>query len=305
MRIMKNTSFPFAVNLSAKKFPMSRKASKIITQSTPKKERLGAFAKLGIAFCVLMLAALGFLLAERLNLTGTHFLSKADQEETAPEETAIPSAPAARTGTRRAKSVPADAKKNAAEPTSAESRKNAKTPSGKSAAPAKKSGKKSGKSAAGKSAQPPTPPLPLSAFPEISARPYTWPAFVRLSRSRTISVVDMKTGASVGRMDVPAGTVVKIRKVNANGMLDVFDRTGQSFRIDASGTNFAAAFEAAKNKPKRKTVAKKKAAPEVAVKTPVPAESQKNGEPTGEKKRRFVSAFGSFDEDDWDDADDE
>lgn len=293
---------------------MSRQVSKNTRPQPPKNEkRRGVPAILG---CVVLAAlVVGFLISERCGLTGTHFIFKDE-------------APAAETQDATSAELKAAAKRG--ETPSADGKK--KTPSAKkSAAGTKKSDAADGKSAerepkssrkaksektsvpaAKKDAQPTVPPLPRSAFPEISRRPQTWPVFVRLTRSRSIAIVDPQSGVSMGRMEVPAGTVVKVRKVGADGMLDVFDRTGQAFKIDASGTNFAAALEAVKiskvSKAKKKTKPKK--APETVAKTePAPEAAPKaaDAQPAGTPKtpKKFISVFGTVSEDDWDDADDE
>lgn len=279
------------------------------TPSRPQKngKRLGVPAKIGI---LLLVAAVGFLFAEHRGLTGTHFIfkneSSGDARETRDAGTAFGETPDA-DGKKRTPSADT-AKRNAGDAKKSADGKSDKR--GQKASSSRKAkSEKTDVPAAKKSARPPVPPLPRSAFPEISRRPHTWPAFVRLTRSRSIAIVDQQSGVSMGRMEIPAGTVVKIRGVGADGTLDVFDRTGQTFRIEASGTNFAAALEAVKNsKAKRKTKPKKapatvaKAAPETEPAPtkagPAPAESPKT-------PKKFISVFGTLEEDDWDDADDE
>lgn len=282
---------------------MAKKTSKIIQQKAPpKKEPLGSGAKLGIGICILVVSALAFAFAERLGLTGTHFLFKG--------ETVIQdSASATREDAQADQPVSVQSKK------SVEKQSGNQTSSGKkSEGPDKKSsngnsGKKSApkKKASSKKAKTPVQPLPLAAFVDISRKPHTWPGFIRTTRSRTISMTDPQTGASMGRMEIPSGTVVKIIKVLPTGTLEVFDRTGQKFQVEASGTNFAAAYAAVKNKPKKKSkpkkaVAKSEGKPEpqpVVVARPEPAEKNKSATSPA------MSAFGVVAEDDegWDDAD--
>ena len=90
--------------------------------------------------------------------------------------------------------------------------------------------------------------------------------------------------------------------MNANGSLDVFDRTGQKFRVEASGTNFSAAYAAAKVKPKKKP---KKADKPAAV---AKADAPKPSVPAEKKPARpasvpAMSAFGVvIDDEEWDEA---
>ena len=286
---------------------MSRKSSKIMSQTAPqKKEPMSGSAKFGIVVCAVVLAALGFAVAERLGFTGTNLLFKGeivlnadDAAEDGRSGNPVPDeadAPAV----ADARNVPAKAKTASGSP----SQKKSAAATKSKASDAKTSSKK--KSAPTKKATAPVPPLPLAAFEEISRRPHTWPGFVRLTRARNIAVVDPGTGASMGRMDVPAGTVVKVQRVGANGSLEVFDRTGQKFQVEASGTNFAAAYAAAKNKPKKK--AKKPEKQTVAVakpETPKPTATA----PASEKKpvrasdAPVMSAFGVvIDDEEWDEA---
>lgn len=290
---------------------MDKKISKIMSQKAPKrKEPMSGGVKFGIVVCVLALAALGFAVAERLGFTGTHLLFKGEIVLEPDDEVSPPSAersghgndPAATNSAPVAKlrgTVPEKPSANVS------SRKKAgETESSKNIASAKSSSAKK-KNASSKKPAAVVPPFPLVAFEEISQRPHTWPGFVRLTRARNIAVVDSRTGTSMGRMDVPAGTVVKVQRVNANGSLDVFDRTGQKFRVEASGTNFAAAYIAVKNKPKKKP--KKADKPAVVAKAeapkpnaPVAAAEKKPARPAAVPA---MSAFGVvIDDEEWDEA---
>ena len=266
-------------------------------------KKIGGGKKFLVFVCVLALAAIGFAAAEKFGLTGTHFVfgeSGSDSETGTSESPRRGDAEKTGKPSKRPakKTSPRDAAKNRGDAARAESDA---PDSGKKSSAARK------KSAAKKKAAKPVPPLPVAIFADISRFPHTWPSFVRLTRSRTISLIDPSTGYYMGRMDVPAGTVVKILKVNANGTLDVFDRTGQKFQVEASGTNFAAAFAAARNRPKRPPKKKEKPAevakaeaPEKA-ETPAPAQPKKQAQPN-----RNMSAFGTvIDDSEWDAAEEE
>ncbi|MBQ6704526.1 MAG: hypothetical protein IJN19_00765 [Opitutales bacterium] len=287
---------------------MAKKTSQIIQQKAPpKKEKLSGGAKFGIFVCVIAVAALAFAAAERLGVTGTHFLFKGEIVEE--NEVASPSA-VARTDRAEQGAV----REKTAGKTSGEKVADKKTSDGAgkksgNTASSKKSSASRNKKSSSKKAKAPAQPLPLAAFVDISRKPHTWPGFIRLTRSRTISMTDPQTGASMGRMEVPSGTVVKVFKVLPTGTLEVFDRTGQKFQVEASGTNFSAAYAAVKNKPKKKSKPKKVVAkaPEKAepknipavVVPPEPDRKKAGGTPV-------MSAFGvAFDEDEeWeDDAD--
>lgn len=291
---------------------MSRKASKIMSQKAPKrKEPMSGGAKFGIVVCVLVLAGLGFAIAERLGFTGTHLLFKGEivlaaDDEISPSAQRSSSDGNDSSATKSAPSVklrggvPAKSSANASA-----QKKSGDAEASKNGASAKSSSAKK-KTASSKKPAAVVPPLPLVAFEEISRRPHTWPGFVRLSRARSIAVVDPGTGTSMGRMDVPAGTVVKVQRVNANGSLDVFDRTGQKFRVEASGTNFAAAYAAAKVKPKKKP--KKAEKPAVVAKAEAPKPSAPAAVSAEKKPARpasvpAMSAFGVvIDDEEWDEA---
>lgn len=287
---------------------MSRKSSKIMSQKTPpKKEPMSGSAKFGIVACVVVLAALGFAVAERLGFTGTSLLFQGEVVLNADEasesgrrgnadEAGAPAAAATRSTAEKARNAAETPAQKKSAPAAAKSRTSvAKAPAKKKSASAKKSAE-------------PVPPLPLAAFEEISRRPHTWPGFVRLTRSRNIMIVDARTGTSMGRMDVPAGTVVKIQRVNANGSLEVFDRTGQKFQVEATGTNFAAAYAAAKNKPKKKAKKPPEKQPAVVAKTDAPKPEAPVPEPEKKPARTSsgstaISAFGVvIDDEEWDEA---
>lgn len=256
--------------------------------------------------CLATLAAVCFLLAEKLNLTGTHFFF----EEKTDDATQI-------SDDENSDEKRSDAKKSDKQKRAKNEQKSSKQKDegddkkrDASAGDRKKSAKKSSKQKSGNAAEktaPAVPPLPSAAFPEISAREWTWPAFVRLTRARTISIVDAQTGISMGSMELPAGTIVRVVKVNADGSLNVFDRTGQRFRVSASGTNFAAAYAAEKNKPKtkKKSSPKKKEKDKptaVAKKDDAPATTSASAPDEPKKSTGFISAFGTISEEDWDAA---
>ncbi|MBP3301946.1 MAG: hypothetical protein J6L64_02275 [Opitutales bacterium] len=296
---------------------MAKKTSKIIQQKAPpKKEKLSGGAKFGIFVCIIAVAALAFIAvaalafaaAERLGITGTHFLFKGETVEKSG------AAPSSVTVSRTGKTEQGVVREKTAGKTSGEKVADKKTSAvagkkSENATGSKKSPTSRNKKSSSKKAKAPVQPLPLSAFVDISRKPHTWPGFIRLTRSRTITMSDPQTGASMGRMEVPSGTVVKVFKVLPTGTLEVFDRTGQKFQVEASGTNFSAAYAAVKNKPKKKSKSKKvvaktsektepKNVPAIVI-PPGPDRKKAGGTPV-------MSAFGvAFDEDEeWeDDAD--
>lgn len=282
---------------------MGKKSSKIISQSAPpQKEPLGAGAKFGIFACALVVAGLGFAIAERCGITGTQFLFRGEIEAEKSVETA-----AERSRNSEKTATPKQDKAQAPQ-TSADDGKSTSISSDKKnqadSAKKKTSRKKTAKSRNS------SEPLPLHAFVDISRKPHTWPGFIRLTRSRTITMTDSRTGESMGRMEVPKGTVVKVFKVHPTGTLEVFDRTGQKFNVEASGTNFAAAYAAVKNKPKKKSKPKKTVAkaPEKPIEAPEPETSVASAPVKKEKSAPVLSAFGvAFDEDEeWEaDSDEE
>lgn len=263
-------------------------------------------AKFGITICLLVLIILGFAIAERLGVTGTNFLFRGEivEESTFATKQAqrdtrtIPSpnkSPKQKSETSQKKN---SGKRNTN--TERDLKRNENTEADTPTANKRK------KSSSAKKTTAPIEPFPLAAFFEISRKPQTWPAFVRLTRSRSITITDPETGISMGRMDIPARTVVKIIKVNSNGTLDVFDRTGQRFQVDASGTNFSAAFTAAKTKPKKKpkkqpskAVAKTQPQPKPKVQTRPVVSAPKKQDPR-------MSAFGTLvTDEEWDEAESE
>lgn len=282
---------------------MGKKSSKIISQSAPpKKEPLGAGAKFGIFVCALVIVGLGFAIAERCGITGTQFLFRGEIEA---EKSVEIDAERSRNSEKTA--APKQDKAQASQ-TSADDGKSTSISSDKKnqadSAKKKTSRKKTAKSRNS------SEPLPLHAFVDISRKPHTWPGFIRLTRSRTITMTDSRTGESMGRMEVPKGTVVKVFKVLPTGTLEVFDRTGQKFNVEASGTNFAAAYAAVKNKPKKKSKPKKTVAkaPEKPIEAPEPETSVASAPVKKEKSAPVLSAFGvAFDEDEeWEaDSDEE
>lgn len=285
---------------------MGKKSSKIISQSAPqKKEPLGTGAKFGILVCAIVVAGLGFAIAERCGITGTQFLFRGEIEAEKSVETSVAhsrdpekTAQTKQTSPRTPRTSPDDNKS-----TSISSDKKNQADDAKKKTSRKKNAKSQKSSA-------PAEPLPLHAFIDISRKPHTWPGFIRLTRSRTITMTDSRTGESMGRMEVPKGTVVKVFKVLPTGTLEVFDRTGQKFNVEASGTNFAAAYAAVKNKPKKKSKPKKTVAktPEKPIEVSEPETSVASAPVKKEKSAPVLSAFGvAFDDDEeWEaDSDEE
>lgn len=85
--------------------------------------------------------------------------------------------------------------------------------------------------------------LPVAIFGDIARRRAEWPRSVRLLRPRSVVLTDDVTKEIVGRMDVPAGTRVRVLEVRRDGSLDVRDeKLRQTFRILAADTDFAAAY---------------------------------------------------------------
>lgn len=85
--------------------------------------------------------------------------------------------------------------------------------------------------------------LPVAIFGDISRRRAEWPRAVRLLRPRSVVLTDDVTKEIIGRMEVPAGTRVRVLEVHRDGSLDVRDDTlRQTFRILAADTDFAAAY---------------------------------------------------------------
>lgn len=83
------------------------------------------------------------------------------------------------------------------------------------------------------------PPFPVSRFEEISRKRGTWPKFVRLTRARKITLWDDDSKEIMGKMEIPAGSVVEVLAVRSDGALEALDCTGQRFQILAADTNFA------------------------------------------------------------------
>lgn len=255
-------------------------------------------AKIGIFIAIIIAGFLGFVVAERLGVTGTQIFHKGDVEDEEQIETDDDEE-------EYEDEEEEDEEEDDDEPGVDKKKKSDKKKADKSQ---KKRSSKSKKSSKAKSAEP-TPAIPIALFHDISRQPHTWPAFVRLTRSRTISIVDRQTGISMGRMDVPARTVVKIVKVNPNGTLDVFDRSGQRFQVDASGTNFAAAYKSLKTKPKKKHTPKKKVVAKKKPKAKPDKEDKPNpapvvaSEPTRRPSGGGVSVFGTvITDEEWDEA---
>ncbi|MBQ7332663.1 MAG: hypothetical protein IJW39_05390 [Opitutales bacterium] len=84
--------------------------------------------------------------------------------------------------------------------------------------------------------------FPVARFAEISKHRTTWPRVVRLTRSRMISLWDSERKEIMGKMEVPAKTVVEVLDVRADGSLFVLDCTGQAFSILAADTDFARVY---------------------------------------------------------------
>lgn len=84
--------------------------------------------------------------------------------------------------------------------------------------------------------------LPIAHFASISKARTTWPRSVRLMRSRTISLWDAEHKVIMGKMEIPAKSVVVVLDVKADASLLVLDRTGQVFSVLAADTDFAQAY---------------------------------------------------------------
>ena len=84
--------------------------------------------------------------------------------------------------------------------------------------------------------------LPIAHFASISKARTTWPRSVRLIRSRTISLWDSEHKVIMGKMEIPAKSVVVVLDVKADASLLVLDRTGQVFNVLAADTDFAQAY---------------------------------------------------------------
>lgn len=280
---------------------MRKKNSQPVVRS-----RKSAVGKIFSVVLALVAAAVGFFIAEKAGVTGTSLLFSPQENAVAAEENS-----GAEKSTRtREKS----ARKSAGEKVSDGEKKSVseKNPSGagggknvqKSLSPQKK-----------KSAGTPQNTT-IPDFGTISQREDTWPTFVRLTRARNIALTDAQTGTAMGRMDVPAGTVVKVRSVLPNGTLVVFDRTGQIFQVSAQGTNFSEAYIAKKNKPKKKATKPKKTVVAQKVPEPKTAASAKEqpargansdaSSGSGGNSAKRISAFGVFeDSSSWGEDEDE
>lgn len=86
------------------------------------------------------------------------------------------------------------------------------------------------------------PPFPVARFEEISRRRSTWPSFVKLTCSREITLWNEETKEIMGKMVIPAGSVVEVIDVRSGGVLEALDCTGQRFKILAADTNFSEAY---------------------------------------------------------------
>lgn len=84
--------------------------------------------------------------------------------------------------------------------------------------------------------------FPLAKFPEISQKRSTWPRRVMLTRARTISLWDSDRKEIMGKMEIPAKTVVEVLDVRADGSLFVLDCTSQAFVVLAADTDFARVY---------------------------------------------------------------
>ena len=85
--------------------------------------------------------------------------------------------------------------------------------------------------------------LPIAHFASISKERTTWPRRVRLMRPRKISLWDAERKVIMGKMEIPAKSVVDVLDVKADGSLLVLDCTGQVFNVLAADTDFAQAYE--------------------------------------------------------------
>lgn len=86
------------------------------------------------------------------------------------------------------------------------------------------------------------PPFPVARFEEISRRRSTWPSFVKLTCSREITLWNEETKEIMGKMVIPAGSVVEVIDVRSGGVIEALDCTGQRFKILAADTNFSEAY---------------------------------------------------------------
>lgn len=84
--------------------------------------------------------------------------------------------------------------------------------------------------------------FPIARFTEIAKHRTTWPRRVRLTRSRTISLWDSERKEIMGKMEVPAKTVVEVLDVRPDGSLFVLDCTQQAFVVLAADTDFARVY---------------------------------------------------------------
>lgn len=84
--------------------------------------------------------------------------------------------------------------------------------------------------------------FPIARFVEISKHRTTWPRWVRLTRSRTISLWDSERKEIMGKMEVPAKTVVEVLDVRPDGSIFVLDCTQQAFVVLAADTDFARVY---------------------------------------------------------------
>lgn len=290
--------------------------------TTPQSKKNGAGTKFFIALGIIVVAVLGFAVAEKLGLTGTHFIvrDEAPVEETTPAKKPKKTAETPDAAAKKTAEDVADDDASKGKKKSKKSKKASSEKSSKKASSEKKSAKKDDFATRSE-------PFPREAFSYIAPRDYTWPRTVRLTRTRSISITDPQSGISLGKMEVPAGTVVSVVKVYADGRLDVRDSTRQIFSIEASSTNFAdayLAYKAEKQEAHKKAVAKKKAKAAKAKKEKASvasskkakksessasasaAASAKQSSSSGSSPR--MTAFGiawDDDDDDWGDDDDE
>ena len=84
--------------------------------------------------------------------------------------------------------------------------------------------------------------FPLAKFPEIAKKRTLWPRRVMLTRARTISLWDSDRKEIMGKMEIPAKTVVEVLDVRADGSLFVLDCTSQAFVVLAADTDFARVY---------------------------------------------------------------
>ncbi len=280
-----------------------------IKNTTPTRKSSGN-GKIFFGLLLIVAAVGGFAFAEHSGLTGTHIFFKASTQEN-DAGGATGSSPTSER-TRDGKQASTAGGSATAKTSDAKKTSDKKNRASKSDAKPTSSKKKSAAGTASGTSVPAAETIP--DFVTISRQNQTWPTFLKLTRSRNISISDPKTGISMGRMDIPAGTLVKVSNIFPDGAIVVLDRAGRVFQVSAGGTNFTGADHALRTRPEqRKGANKKTEAKPVATATSSPARQQATQKQTstqpppassGNTPKR-VSAFGVFDASDWDDEDDD